>query len=164
MVKQISELSPGLFFSETETTLSGSVVSGYVLTEQDGMTLKSALAWSMVFIEGEVLYSTTPSSFGTISSYGRVTGDKSTLYKYLNPHLVVYTTLNTQRSQAKIYIVDTISGKQIYTAVIRDVVTEKGVRVTMTENWLVYSWLDQSGWRIGSTELYEDRSSKKAET
>ena len=110
-----------------------------------------------------------------IASFGRATGDKGVLYKYQNPHLSVLVTA-AQRPQGmpllavgskenedlaeygKVQVVDTASGSVMYAVQVPAIRGE--VRAAMVENWLVYAWLESDGWRVGSTELYEDRASK----
>ena len=55
-------------------------------------------------------------------------------------------------------IIDSISGRTVYDAVVPDLVIRKGLIADMIENWLVYRWLDKSGWKLASVDLYEDRS------
>jgi hypothetical protein len=59
--------------------------------------------------------------------------------------------------QGRVSVIDIISGRVIYEAVIPSLVIQKGIIADMVENWLVYRWLDQSGWKIASVDLYEDR-------
>jgi len=134
------------------------------LSARNGTQFQSTEIWSIPFVNGDILTSTTPVANGAIASFGRAVGDKSTLYKYLNPHLVVLTVINAQKSAGRVVVVDTTSGRQVYDVALGDIVTSKGVQVAMSENWLVYSYLDKAGWRIGSVELYEDRRNDKAQT
>lgn len=134
------------------------------MSARNGTQFQSTEIWSIPFVNGDILTSTTPVANGAIASFGRAVGDKSTLYKYLNPHLVVLTVINAQKSAGRVVVVDTTSGRQVYDVALGDIVTSKGVQVAMSENWLVYSYLDKAGWRIGSVELYEDRRNDKAQT
>jgi len=134
------------------------------LSARNGTQFQSTEVWSIPFVDGDILSSTTPVANGAIASFGRAVGDKSTLYKYLNPHLVVLTIINAQKSAGRVVVVDSTSGRQVYDVALGDIVTSKGVQVAMSENWLVYSYLDKAGWRIGSVELYEDRRNDKAQT
>ena len=134
------------------------------MSARNGTQFQSTEVWSIPFVDGDILSSTTPVANGAIASFGRAVGDKSTLYKYLNPHLVVLTIINAQKSAGRVVVVDSTSGRQVYDVALGDIVTSKGVQVAMSENWLVYSYLDKAGWRIGSVELYEDRRNDKAQT
>jgi hypothetical protein len=160
----LESIATNFFFTTTSRTLSGPILEGRVLSAREGISFSSAVVWSMPFTNGEVLSSHTPVSFGAVASYGRAVGDKSTLYKYLNPHLLVATALDASKSTAKVIVLDSSTGRKIHEVVLKGVATEKGVQTAMSENWLVYSYLDSQGWRIGSVELYEDRRLRKANT
>lgn len=164
VAKDLLDISHKFFFTTTARDISGSILSGHVLTGQTNSTLNTASTWSLAITDDEHLENITPASYGPIASYGRAIGDKSTLYKYLNPHLTVLTTSDVKHDQAKVIVLDTVSGHRIYEVVLRDIVLDKGVQVAMSDNWLVYSWLDKQGWRIASVELYEDRREFKADT
>lgn len=94
-----------------------------------------------------------------MASFGRVLGDKSTLYKYLNAHLSVVTTATQQAGTAQVYVLDTTTGATVFSAQVNGV----GIKSVMSENWLVYSWLEAVGWRVASVELYENRTDGKVE-
>lgn len=164
VAQDLEAISSEFFFTTTTPSLSGSALSGNVLSARNGTVFQSAEVWSIPFINGEVLTSTTPVANGAIASFGRAIGGKSTLYKYLNPHLVVLTVINVGKSTGRVIVTDTTSGRQVYDVVIPNLVAGKGIQVAMSENWLVYSYLDNSGWRIGSVELYEDRRDCEAQT
>ena len=164
VAEDLESISTNFFFTTTSRTLSGPTLEGRVLSARDGTTFTSAVVWSMPFTNGEVMASHSPVSFGAVASYGRAVGDKSTLYKYLNPHLLVATVIDDSKNTAKVIVLDSSIGRKIYEAVLKGIVTEKGVQTAMSENWLVYSYLDSQGWRIGSVELYEDRRGGKANT
>jgi hypothetical protein len=103
-----------------------------------------------------------------VASFGKVLGDKSTLYKYLNPNLLGIVTLTSPSpatpSTSTIYLIDAAKGTIIY----RDVVEgAKDLKMTFTENWIVYHYFDDGssltekdftrakGYRVVSVELYE---------
>jgi ER membrane protein complex subunit 1 len=118
-----------------------------------------------------------------VASYGKVLGNRTTLYKWLNPRVgIVLTEPSTPLSAAVIpggvpptkasmetcgiYLVDMTKGSIAYRA---SVPTTSGggcnVKATYTENWLVYAYYDpewmgtgsSKGWRIVSVEIYEGK-------
>lgn len=102
-----------------------------------------------------------------IASFGRVLGDRSALYKYLNPHLAAIVSQRGADTSALLQVIDESSGRIIYAATIKDV-DEHGLSVVLTENWLVYAWsqggdpMDGSrGHRLVSLELFEMGKSKR---
>ena len=157
-------MSSKLFFTSTESILSATMLRGHIPTSSAVNTsLNTAELWTKVFAQGATLLSVEPVAYRGVASFGRVLGDESTLYKYLNPHLSVVTTLTPSAGLAHVYVLDTTTGHVVYSAEIGDVVVGKGLRAVMVENWLVYSWLESGGWRIASVELFEDRSKGTAE-
>ncbi|KZO97517.1 DUF1620-domain-containing protein [Calocera viscosa TUFC12733] len=110
---------------------------------------------------------------GPVASLGRVLGNKQTLYKYLNPHLVVALTEYLSPSDGQdwcgIHVVDEVSGAVVYEASVRKPVgRECGLSAVLADNWLVWHfWNDgdsgaavaggmrTKGWRVVVVELYE---------
>lgn len=156
----IANISQDLSFTLTERSLSGPVIRGYTPSSFAGtFSFDTTEMWSMSFGHGETILSVEPVGTGQVASYGRALGDKSTLYKYLNPHLTVITTTTPASNLGHVYVVDTTTGDRVYEVEIAEVRTDKGVKAAMVENWLVYAWLDGNGWKLGSVELFEKRSS-----
>lgn len=90
--------------------------------------------------------------FDNVASFGRPLGDKSVLYKYLNPHLMVVTSYQASNQIGKVEVVDSISGDIAYSAEVQSI---GPIKAKMVENWLVFFWKEMDGWRVGSVELYE---------
>ena len=99
---------------------------------------------------------------GKIASVGRVLGDRSTLYKYINPHLFAFATLDAGTSSSTVYVLDAINGGLLWTATHEgEVDTSVPISLTVTENWLVYAFAEKGSHgrhtRIVSTELFEQK-------
>ena len=114
-----------------------------------------------------------------VASLGKVLGDRSTLYKYLNPNLVGYITARDSvpsphaeggeektASECGIYLMDAAKGTTLYHASLPSVKDGcASVQAVMTENWLVYTYWDgevvsgsqAKGQKIVSVELYEGK-------
>lgn len=73
-----------------------------------------------------------------VASLGRVLGNRSVLYKYLNPNLLALTTINNNTLTC--YLVDTVSGAVHYSAVHSGAGRGGDVFVVQSENWVVYSY------------------------
>lgn len=83
---------------------------------------------------------------------GRVLGDRSTLYKYLNPHLVVFATVDDTLQSATVNLLDIATGKVVWSASQPDIDVKAGVQVTLAENWLVYTFASKTAdGRVGQT-------------
>lgn len=97
-----------------------------------------------------------------VASIGRVLGDRSVLYKYLNPHLLVIAIANQAKSSLTIYLLDNVSGRILHEAKHQGVDISKGIKAHAVENvvyWSYYSTGESPGQsrgtRITVAELYE---------
>ncbi|KAG8835265.1 hypothetical protein FRC17_004572 [Serendipita sp. 399] len=139
--------------------------------------------WSLSFSPGERIVSFVRQTPDRAASHGRVLGDRTTLYKYLNPHLVAIITQSQVRDgddytssrnapsvRCALYIIDSSKGTILYSTVVPAGKRSSGqegtcdVKVTLVENWLVYHYYEDAsaavgagtkGWRMASVELYE---------
>ncbi|XP_030078280.1 ER membrane protein complex subunit 1 [Microcaecilia unicolor] len=94
-----------------------------------------------------------------VHSQGRVMGDRSVLYKYLNPNLLTVLTESTdthpERTFIGIYLFDGVTGRIIHSSVQRKA---KGpVHIVHSENWVVYQYWNTKSRRNELTvlELFE---------
>jgi hypothetical protein len=101
-----------------------------------------------------------------VASIGRVLGDRSVLYKYLNPNVVLVTSVSEAASTASLYLLDSVSGEILYSTSHEGVDTTQPITSALTENWFAYSlWSDvltttsslpaSKGYQIIISELYE---------
>ncbi|KAG8002797.1 ER membrane protein complex subunit 1 [Nibea albiflora] len=94
-----------------------------------------------------------------VHSQGRVMGDRSVLYKYLNPNLLAVVTestdLHQERSFIGILLIDGVTGRIIHEAVQRK--ARGPVHVVHSENWVVYEYWSTKSRRneFSVIELYE---------
>lgn len=102
---------------------------------------------------------------GPVASLGKVLGNRTTLYKYLNPHLFAVTTIAKSPSGAcSIYLVDGAKGSVVYHTAVPSK-SPCDIKAVLSENWLVYSYYDDEyagvgqtkGQRVVSVEIYEGR-------
>ncbi|KAI5796251.1 hypothetical protein DFH27DRAFT_502102 [Peziza echinospora] len=99
------------------------------------------------------------------ASIGRVLGDRSVMYKYLNPHLILVTTARIDSTGIiSVYLLDSVSGALLYTASHTGADTGKPIVSVVYENWFVYSFFSDAdlkdappvkGYQLVVTELYE---------
>ncbi|XP_044134560.1 ER membrane protein complex subunit 1 isoform X2 [Bufo gargarizans] len=94
-----------------------------------------------------------------VHSQGRVMGDRSVLYKYLNPNLLALITESTDthpdRCFIGIYLIDGVTGRIIHSSVQRKA---KGpVHLVHSENWVLYQYWNSKARRneLSILELYE---------
>ena len=95
-----------------------------------------------------------------VRSQGRVLGDRSVLYKYINPNLLAVATLETDSVQKggvlNMYLIDSVTGVIVYSINHKRVLAP--VNIVHSENWLVYSYFNEKYRRteITSLELYDN--------
>lgn len=102
------------------------------------------------------------------ASIGKVMGDRSVMYKYLNPNIVLVTTMRIDtHDTASVYLLDSVSGAILYTATHHSVDKSKPIVSLLCENWFVYTFFAgedsnsvsdvpaPKGYQIVVTELYE---------
>ena len=99
-----------------------------------------------------------------VASIGRVLGDRSVFYKYLNPHLIVLAVADPSHSQFTLYLVDNVSGQILHELKHRSVDVSKGIHTHVVENVVYWSYYSTGeapsqsrGGRITVAELYESR-------
>jgi len=116
------------------------VLQGWSLS----LTSTPTLAWEFALPSGERIVSAiSRPRHDPVASIGKVLGDRSVMYKYLNPNLLLVTTLNDSSSTATLYLLDAVSGDILYSTSHAGVDTKRTISSTMSENWFTYSlWAD----------------------
>ncbi|XP_065936544.1 ER membrane protein complex subunit 1 isoform X2 [Magallana gigas] len=101
-----------------------------------------------------------------VHSQGRVLGDRSVLYRYLNPNLVVVVTEGEFIEQSQrggvfntinLYLLDSVTGHMVFHCSHK---RAKGpITVVHSENWVVYNYFNQKSRRLEMAvlELYEGK-------
>uniref|UniRef100_A0A7N6B305 ER membrane protein complex subunit 1 n=1 Tax=Anabas testudineus TaxID=64144 RepID=A0A7N6B305_ANATE len=135
VLQQLQEMATSIYFYLVDS--SQGRLCGYRLRTD----LSTELMWEVV-IPTEVqrivsVKGKRPNEH--VHSQGRVMGDRSVLYKYLNPNLLAVVTestdLHQERSFIGILLIDGVTGRIIHEAVQRKA---KGpVHVVHSENWVV---------------------------
>lgn len=141
-----------------------------VTTSVDGRVLgwvakdKKTPVWEFVPPSGQkVVEATARPDHDPVASIGRVLGNRSVLYKYLNPNLALVTAVNEQTHTASFYLLDGVSGKVLHAVTQAGVDSKQPIASVMSENWFAYSfWGDvdgsessAKGYQLVISELYE---------
>lgn len=122
--------------------------------------------WTFSLPPEEYIQTAITPSRGPVASLGKVLGNRTTLYKYLNPRLIVVLTATHSVSPARcgLYVVDTVKGSTVYHVELPAADGVCNVKTTLTENWLVYHYYDPEaatgqakGHRVVSVEFYEGK-------
>lgn len=93
-----------------------------------------------------------------VASIGKVLGDRSVLYKYINCNAVLVTAIDEQSSILSMYLVDIVSGKVLSESRHTGVVTARPLPAVFSENWFCYSFTsngESKGPHLVISELYE---------
>ncbi|KAJ5832053.1 hypothetical protein N7474_000364 [Penicillium riverlandense] len=140
-----------------------------VTTSVDGRVLgwlaqdNKSPVWEFVPPVGQkVIRATARPAQDPVASIGKVLGDRSVLYKYLNPNLALVTSVSEKDHTASFYLLDGVSGKVLHATTQTGVDTTQPIASAMSENWFAYSfWGDLSserpskGYQLIISELYE---------
>ncbi|XP_056279618.1 ER membrane protein complex subunit 1 [Pseudoliparis swirei] len=155
VLQQLQEMASSIFFYIVDSDQGK--LSGYRLQTD----LSTELIWEIVMpTEVQRIVSVKgkrPNEH--VHSQGRVMGDRSVLYKYLNPNLLAVVTestdLHPERSFIGILLIDGVTGRIIHEAVQRK--TKGPVHIVHSENWVVYEYWSTKSRRneFSVIELYE---------
>ena len=90
-------------------------------------------------------------SHDPVASIGKVLGDRSVLYKYLNPNLALITSISS--TALTFYLIEAVTGAVLFTTTHEGVDGTAPIPSVVSENWLAYSYYGQVG--ASNTESYQ---------
>ncbi|EUC59881.1 UFP0650 endoplasmic reticulum membrane protein, putative, partial [Rhizoctonia solani AG-3 Rhs1AP] len=137
----------------------GSELRGYSV--DSGLSTPAVETWKKAFTTPATFPNTISSHLQVIhrpispvASYGKVLGDRTTLYKYLNPNAAAVLA-----PDCAVRVVDLVSGAIVFDSGSLPAPCEPP-KVAFTENWLVYAHevagnATDKGTKVVSVELYE---------
>ncbi|XP_014259413.1 ER membrane protein complex subunit 1 [Cimex lectularius] len=133
----------------------------FIKNSQDA-SLKSYPVWSIQLTD-KVIAVTGKRRGEKVHSQGRVLGDRSVLYKYINPNLVAVATQASDpvhKSIISVYLVDTVSGAIVFSVVHKRAM--EPVHIVHSENWVVYTFFNEKSRRteIVMLDLYEGKTQR----
>lgn len=163
--KTLKTFLPAVFF-HTVNIIDGEIL-GYRVVNNRGK-IQTENIWSINMQQNlQTITNVLPKRASeVVHSQGRVLGDRSVLYKYLNPNLAVVTaegeepSLPSQKTPSNflnVYLIDLISGNIVFHATHRRV--RGPVHVVHSENWVVYNFYSQKNRRneMVILEMYEGK-------
>ncbi|PKS09430.1 hypothetical protein jhhlp_004045 [Lomentospora prolificans] len=142
-----------------------------VKLRQDGALTKQAMSWTFTPPAGQDIVSlSTRPSHDPVASIGRVLGDRKVRYKYLNPNTILIAAVDRTQSTLSIYLLDSVSGQVLTSALYEGVDSTKAIDCVMSENWFACTFFGQynirdgtnrniKGYQISMTDLYESEVS-----
>ncbi|XP_064027979.1 ER membrane protein complex subunit 1 isoform X2 [Pogoniulus pusillus] len=155
VLRQLEEIAHSIFFylvDAEQGKLSGFRLKKDLTTEESWEVIIPTEVQRIVAVKGK-------RSNEHVHSQGRVMGDRSVLYKSLNPNLLAVVTESTdthhERTFIGIYLIDGVTGRIIHSSVQKKA---KGpVHMVHSENWVVYQYWNTKARRNEFTvlELYE---------
>ncbi|XP_048375380.1 ER membrane protein complex subunit 1 isoform X2 [Sphaerodactylus townsendi] len=155
VLRQLEEMAPSISFylvDAEQGKLTGRQLRKDLTTEQSWEITIPTDIQRIVTVKGK-------RANEHVHSQGRVMGDRSVLYKSLNPNLLAVVTESTdthhERTFIGIYLIDSVTGRIIHSSVQRKA---KGpVHIVHSENWVVYQYWNTKARRNEFTvlELYE---------
>ncbi|OCT50400.1 DUF1620 domain protein [Cladophialophora carrionii] len=105
-------------------TIGQNVEKTWILQPQSGFKIVSAISRA---------------AHDPVASIGRVLGDRSVLYKYLNPNIALLVA-TSDSSSLTIYLVDAVTGSVLHTATHNGVLSDNVIPAVLSENWLAYTF------------------------
>ncbi|XP_064629026.1 ER membrane protein complex subunit 1-like isoform X2 [Lineus longissimus] len=166
---QVHKVADSLFMFTTDADKA--VLSGYGMMVKN-QELQALSLWNVNLLgENQKITNVVAKRLAEhVHSQGRVLGDRSVLYKYLNPNMVVVTTQGEELTQKtpfgflNVYLIDVVNGNIIFHANHKKVLGP--VHVVHSENWVVYNYWNQGKRRneITVLELYEGNKQSNATT
>lgn len=137
---------------------------------QDGDKVMQQEVWQLQNFPGQKIadIATLP-AVNPVASIGRVLGDRTVNYKYLNPNSIVVAVVDEAVSSLSVRLVDSVSGEVLASQSFDGVDSSKPVSCTMAENWYTCSFFGEStlndgtdrlikGYQIVVADLYESSS------
>ncbi|KAJ7663918.1 DUF1620-domain-containing protein [Mycena polygramma] len=163
-VALVARLAPNLYLPFMENFSDGPRIVGHGLKLDPNLSDKHVAyrTWGLSLPPGERVKTIVKPHIGPVASLGKVLGNRTTLYKYLNPRMFAVITQGTETG-CGVYVVDGAKGSVPYSAVVPGAGPVCDVHATLVENWLVYHYYDgqgerdgeTKGWRLVTVELYE---------
>lgn len=141
-------------------------IKGVKLISKDGKLTQQEV-WQLQTPAGQrIVDVATRASHDPVASIGRVLGDRSVQYKYLNPNTLTLSVVDDAASTLSVRTVDTVSGQILASQQYQGVDASKPVSCAMAENWHVCTFFGEyrlhdgtdrlvKGYQIASADLYE---------
>lgn len=158
--KKLMERFNSIYFYVANST--SNTFKGYkIKPESNKLSLYEV--WSINIPAGQaILKITEKRSDEVVNSVGRVLGDHTVLYKYLNPNLLGVVTRQGEgvRGSLYVYIIDAVTGHIIYQA--RHKGADEPIELILSEHWFVYLYQNTKGRRteVSVVEFYEGYEEK----
>ncbi|KAK9765069.1 hypothetical protein K7432_006895 [Basidiobolus ranarum] len=143
-----AEFASSFYFTLGDVVGSDKIEGFQVVSNPISSVLDIQQQWVINFPKGETVVAVGEKpSYEKVASLGRVLGNRSVLYKYLNPHVVPVVTFGVKENVPVIsmYLIDRVKGTILHHAVHIGGIASVAhpVHIVHCENWVVYHfWSD----------------------
>ncbi|CEG00025.1 ER membrane protein complex subunit 1 [Ostreococcus tauri] len=136
-------------------------VRGYKLIDESG-SFDSLHAWTVSFPSdtGSIVgVAAKPPSGENVHSWTRIPGDRSTLFKYLNPNVVFVAT--SDGASVRVTLLDGVTGRILYR--VRHGDARGPVHAVAYENWVTYHYFNTRARRYAMSvlEMFDDGDDRR---
>ncbi|KPM36341.1 hypothetical protein AK830_g10230 [Neonectria ditissima] len=147
----------------------GEVIRGLKFVSEGDKAVEQEI-WQLQLLPGQKIVDVaTPASHDPVASIGRVLGDRTVNYKYLNANTMVVSAINEADSSLLVQLVDTVSGQVLVSQSYAGVDPTKDISCALAENWYACSFFGQyamndgskraiKGYQVVISDLYESSS------
>jgi len=164
---KLTEVQSALAPKQTVVTRTGeNQIQGFAFVNK-GETATAVPVWSFSPPAGQrIVNVASRPQHDPIASIGRVLGDRTVKYKYLNPNTIVVSAVNDKTSVLSVFLLDTVSGQILHSSTYEGVDTNKYIACTISENWFLCTFYGQyqlrdaqsqslKGYQVVVSDLYE---------
>lgn len=148
-IKNIENIFLYLIQKETGTIQGLSIKSSHTLDEYTTVS-----RWNISLESPVEAFSAM--KINTISP-GRLLGNKTALYKYLNPNMIAVGTTRrdgeSNSSTLSVYFIDTVSGRIVYSVNHKASSGDNGFSIVGVDNWAAYTYWSEKSHRYEMTAL-----------
>ncbi|KAH8662058.1 hypothetical protein BX600DRAFT_465479 [Xylariales sp. PMI_506] len=124
-----------------------------VIFEPKGQQAIEVPSWKFTPSAGEKIVDiASRSPHDPIASIGRVLGDRSVKYKYLNRNTIVVAAADETASLLTVYLLDAVSGQILTSSTYEGVDAKKDITCALAENWFACSFFGQYSLRDSETQ------------
>ncbi|RKP24265.1 hypothetical protein SYNPS1DRAFT_29968 [Syncephalis pseudoplumigaleata] len=141
-----------------------SQLRGYELAasqDEKQSSLATREAWQLMLPDDlHIVATARHPSYDPTASIGRTLGNRSVLFKYLNPNLIAVAAVHKHEARSErlyVYLLDSVSGTVLYHTVYAGVVVDAlhPVHLVLSENWLVATFAGQGDAHLGTAKGYQ---------
>ena len=130
--------------------------------EAFGSEISALHSWTVAFPpeSGDIVgFASKPMEGEVVNSWVRVPGDRSTMFKYLNPNTIFVAT--STGAAVHVNLIDAVTGRILYR--VRHGDARGPVHAVMCENWVAYHYFNTRAQRYAMSvlEMYDDSEERR---